>query len=113
MKRHFINSLLAIVLIAPLGACQTGAQQTGQDQAGKEQAASVTATAPAYPVATLRRDFKDSFPIPAGEKLEYEINFSRLLLRNASLGVLTFENMVALTSRTDPGDEACGHKNTD
>ena len=110
MKRHFINSLLAMVLLAPLGAGQTGARQTGQDQAGKDQAASVTATAPAYPVATLRRDFKDSFPIPAGEKLEYEINFSRLLLRNASLGVLTFENLGAVTSRQDPGDAAGGQQ---
>jgi hypothetical protein len=110
MKRHFIISLLAMVLLAPLGASQTGAQQTGQDQAGKDQAASVTATATAYPVATLRRDFKDSFPIPAGEKLEYEINYSRSLLRNASLGVLTFENLGAVTSRQDPGDAAGGQQ---
>ena len=77
MKRHFIISLLAMALLAPLGAGQTGALQISKDQAGKDQAASSTTTAPADTVATLRRDFKDSFPIPAGEKLEYEVKLSR------------------------------------
>ena len=96
-----------MALLAPLGAGQIGAQQAGQEQAGKEQAASATATAPAYTVATLRRDFKDSFPIPAGEKLEYEVKLSRFPLpRPVSLGVLTFENLGAVTSRQDSGAAA-------
>jgi Protein of unknown function (DUF3108) len=103
MKRHFIISLLAMALLAPLGAGQTGARQEGKDQAGKDQAASVTT--PAYTVATLRRDFKDSFPIPAGEKLEYEVKLSRFPLY-ASLGVLTFESLGAVTSRQDSGAAA-------
>jgi hypothetical protein len=106
MKRHFIISLLAMALLAPLGAGQTGAPQIGKDQAGKDQAASATTTAPADTVATLRRDFKDSFPIPAGEKLEYEVKLSRFLLRNVSLGVLTFESLGAITSRQDSGAAA-------
>jgi hypothetical protein len=107
MKRHFIISLLAMALLAPLGAGQTGALQIGKDQAGKEQAASATTTAPAYTVATLRRDFKDSFPIPAGEKLEYEVKLSRFPLpRPVSLGVLTFENLGEVTSRQDSGAAA-------
>ena len=77
MKRPLITSLLAIALLAPLGAGRIGAQQAGQDQAGKEQAASTTAAAPTYTIATLQRDFKNSFPIPAGEKLEYEVRLSR------------------------------------
>ena len=109
MKRPLITSLLAIALLAPLGAGRIGAQQAGQDQAGKEQAASAVVTAPTYPVATLRRDFKDSFPIPAGEKLEYEIKLSRFPIY-ASLGVLTFENMGTVTSRQDPGDAAGGQQ---
>jgi len=100
MKRHFIISLLAMALLAPLGAGQTGARQIGKNQAGKDQAASVTTTGPAHPVATLRRDFKDSFPIPAGEKLEYEVKISRFPIY-ASLGVLTFESLGAVTSRQD------------
>lgn len=94
-----------MALLAPLGAGQTGGRQIGKDQAGKDQAASSTTTAPAYTVATLRRDFKDSFPIPAGEKLEYEVKLSRFPLY-ASLGVLTFENLGAVTSRQDSGGAA-------
>src|SRR5262245_17503167 len=107
MKRHFIISLLAMALLAPLGAGQTGARQIGRDQAGKDQAASVTTTAPGDTVATLRRDFKDSFPIPAGEKLEYEVKISRFPLpRPVSLGVLTFENLGAVTSHQESGAAA-------
>jgi Protein of unknown function (DUF3108) len=95
-----------MALLAPLGVSQTGAQQAGKDQAGKEQTASATLTAPAPPVATLRRDFKDSFPIPAGEKLEYEVKLSRFLLQNVSLGVLTLENLGAITKRQNAGDAA-------
>jgi hypothetical protein len=105
MKRRFIISLLAMALLAPLGAGQTGALQIGKDQAGKDQAASATTTAPTYTVATLRRDFKDSFTIPAGEKLEYEVKLSRFPIY-ASLGVLTFENLGAVTSRQDSGAAA-------
>src|SRR2546422_10882168 len=105
MKRPFIISLLAMAFLAPLGAGQTGAQQAGKDQAGKDPAAGVTTTAPAYPVATLRRDFKDSFPIPAGEKLEYEVKLSRFPIY-ASLGVVTFENLGAVTSHQGSGAAA-------
>jgi hypothetical protein len=105
MKRHFITSLLAMALLAPLGAGQTGVRQIGKDQAGKDQAASATTPEPAYTVATLRRDFKDSFPIPAGEKLEYDIKLSRFPIY-ASLGVLTFESLGAVTNRQDSGPAA-------
>jgi len=87
------------------GAQQASKDQAGKDQAGKDQAASATATAPAHPVATLRRDFKDSFPIPAGEKLEYEVKLSRFPIY-ASLGILTFENLGAVTMRQDSGPAA-------
>src|SRR5262245_31600064 len=105
MKRPLITSLLTMALLAPLGAGQIGAQQAGKDQADKEQAASATATAPTYPVATLRRDFKDSSPIPVGEKLEYEVRLSRFPIY-ASLGVVTFENLGAVTNRQDSGGAA-------
>jgi Protein of unknown function (DUF3108) len=105
MKRPLITSLLAIALLAPLGAGRIGAQQAGQNQAGKEQAASPTAAAPTYTIATLQRDFKNSFPIPAGEKLEYEVRLSRFPIY-ASLGVLTFDNLGVVTSRQDSGAAA-------
>jgi hypothetical protein len=107
MKRIFITSLLTILLLALLGAGQIGARQAGKDQADKEQTASATATGPVHTVATLRRDFKDSFPIPAGEKLEYEVRLSRFPLpRPISLGVLTFENLGAVASHQDTGAAA-------
>jgi hypothetical protein len=106
MKRILITSVLTTALLALLGSGQTGAQQAGKDQAGKEQTASATAPAPAPTIATLRRDFKDSFPIPAGEKLEYEVKLSRFLLQNVSLGVLTLENLGAITNSQNAGDAA-------
>src|SRR5262245_30811858 len=105
MKRPLIISLVTMALLAPLCAGRIGAEQAGEDQAGKQQAASPTAAAPTYTVAQLRRDFKDSFPIPAGEKLEYEVRLSRFPLY-ASLGVLTFENLGAVTIRQDSGPAA-------
>jgi hypothetical protein len=106
MKRPLITSLLAIALLAPLDAGRIGAQQAGQDQAGKEQAASPTAAAPPYPIATLQRDFKNSFPIPAGEKLEYDVRLSRFPLPNVSLGVLTLENLGTVTTPQNSGAAA-------
>ena len=72
MKRILIASLLMVAFLSQIGAGQAGAQQA-KDQADKKQPAGGPATAPKPPVATLRRDFKDSFPIPPGEKLEYEV----------------------------------------
>jgi hypothetical protein len=108
MKRIFIASLLMIAFLVPLGAGQSGAQQDGKEQSAKEQVASATATAPTYPIATLRRDFKGSFPIPAGEKLEYEVKLARFPIY-ASLGVVTFENLGPVTnnqhSKAAAGDQ--------
>jgi hypothetical protein len=106
MKRPLIISLLAIALLAPLCAGRIGAQQAGQDQADKQQAASPSAAAPTYPLATLQRDFKNSFPIPAGEKLEYDVRLSRFPLPNVSLGVLTLENLGAVTNPQNSGAAA-------
>jgi hypothetical protein len=100
-----------MALLAPLGDGRAGAQQAGKHQAGKEQAAGATATTPAYPVATLHRDFKDSFPIPAGEKLEYEIKLSRFPVYT-SLGVVTFENLGVVTSRQGSGAAGDQQKTT-
>jgi hypothetical protein len=100
MKRVFITSPLAMALLVLIGLGHAGAQQ-----AGKEQTASATATAPSYPVAPLRRDFKDSFPIPVGEKLEYEVRLSRFPVY-VSLGVVTFENLGAVTTHQNSGAAA-------
>src|SRR5215831_8089924 len=106
MKRILITSLLMTAFLAQFDAGQAGARQNGKDQAGKDQAAVATATVPPHPIATLRRDFKDTFPIPVGEKLEYEVKLSRFPIY-ASLGVLTFENLGAVTMRQN-SDAAAG-----
>jgi Protein of unknown function (DUF3108) len=106
MKRIIITSLLMVIFIAQFGAGRTVAQQTkdqsDKDTASKERAASGGETAPNHPIAPLRRDFKDSFPIPAGEKLEYEVKLSRFPIYG-SLGILTFENLGAVTNHQESG----------
>src|SRR5262245_46005513 len=94
MKRIIITALLMTAFLAQFGSGRAGAQQA-KEQAGKERAASGPAATPERPVAPLRRDFKDSFPIPPGEKLEYEVRVSRFPIY-ASLGVLTFANLGAV-----------------
>jgi len=107
MKRIFITSLLTTTLLVLHGADHAGAKQSG-----KEQAASAPAPAPtpSFPVAQLRRDFKNSFPIPTGEKLEYEIKFSRFPIY-ASVGVVTFENLGAIAARQNPAAVVAGDQN--
>ncbi|HEX5083286.1 MAG TPA: DUF3108 domain-containing protein [Blastocatellia bacterium] len=101
MKRIIITALLMTAFLAQFGACRAAARQA-KEQAGKERAAGGPAATPERPVAPLRRDFKDSFPIPPGEKLEYEVRISRFPIY-ASLGVLTFENLGAVAPPQDSG----------
>src|SRR5262245_10066817 len=126
MKRIFITLLFTMtLLVLPCGhsvdANQSGSnasrlankEQANKEQAGKgkagketdarEQAAKEQASIESTPshnlsLATLRRDFKNSFPIPAGEKLEYEIKYSRFPIY-ASVGVVTFENLGAVANQ--------------
>jgi hypothetical protein len=42
------------------------------------------------PLAALRRDFKTALPIPSGEKLVYEVRYSRFPLY-VTVGLITFE----------------------
>lgn len=42
------------------------------------------------PLAPLQRNFPNGFPIPVGEKLEYEVRFSRFPIY-ATVGIVTFE----------------------
>jgi hypothetical protein len=101
MKRITIALLLLLLAIGLFGASRTGAFQNGKTQsaAGSQPPATPKAAmpnaAPNYPLAALRRDFVNSFPIPTGEKLEYEIKFSRFPVY-ASIGVITFENLGAV-----------------
>src|SRR5262245_53077866 len=113
MKRIFITSLLTMALLVLLGAGQAGAQQPDQAQAAKVEAEigrsgkEQTASASNHTIAQLRRDFKNSFPIPAGEKLEYEVRVARLF----SVGVVTFENLGLVATRPASGGPAAGDQN--
>ncbi len=73
MKRIFITSLLALVSLAIISA--NGAVEFQSDN---------------QPAAALRRDFKNSLSLDIGEKLEYEVKFSRFPLY-VTVGLVTFE----------------------
>ena len=45
-----------------------------------------------YPLAPLRQQFPEGLPLPVGEKLSYEIRYSRFPIY-ATVGVVTFENL--------------------
>jgi hypothetical protein len=52
------------------------------------------------PLATLQRNFPNGFPIPVGEKLEYEVRFSRFPVY-ATVGIVTFEFLGEAKFNTD------------
>jgi len=91
-RRTIITSLLALTVLVLLGSNLAAARQSGQVQSETK-----TAPTPNYPLAPLRRDFKNSFPIPTGEKLEYEVRFSRFPIY-ANVGIVTFENLGAVAN---------------
>jgi hypothetical protein len=93
MKRTIVISLLTLTVLVLLGSNLAAARQSGQVQSEIKPAPT-----PSYPLAPLRRDFKNSFPIPTGEKLEYEVRFSRFPIFNATVGIVTFENLGAVAN---------------
>jgi hypothetical protein len=110
MKRTIITSLLALTVFVLLGSDFAAARQSGQIQSEIKPAPTPT---PGYPLAPLRREFKNSFPIPAGEKLEYEVRFSRFPVY-ASVGVVTFENLGAVANPpADATQPANGEKESE
>jgi len=85
MKRTlFIFSLLLVAFVT-LSGDQSSAFQDAGDVARPRPTPTVN-----LPLATLRRDFKNFLPIPTGEKLEYEVRFSRFPIY-ATVGAITFE----------------------
>jgi hypothetical protein len=121
MKRAFIVLLLTAPFLTLLWVVPAGARQGGFGQGEKErigagqesrgQTASVPALPPNVALAPLRRDFKGAFPIPQGEKLEYEVKFSKFPIY-ASVGVVTFENLgaVAPGPQESPGAANAGKR---
>lgn len=116
MKRTTTASLLLLLALGLCGANRTGAFQDGKPQSDAKPQSPVRAAAPKatpnYPLAALRREFGNSFPIPAGEKLEYEIKLSRFGV-SFSLGVITFENLGAVSKPQNAVDQAAQEKKSE
>lgn len=102
MTRTTIALLLLLLAVGLCDASRTGALQNGKPQSDARPQPSATSS---YPLAALRRDFVNSFPIPTGEKLEYEIRLSRFPIY-ASIGVITFENLGQVPKLRTVGDQA-------
>ncbi len=88
-RRTVTASLLSLLA---LGLCVTHGSAAFQTDKARNEAKSQPAPKPTPqpPLAALRREFKNPLPIPAGERLEYEVRFSRFPIY-ASVGVVTFE----------------------
>ncbi len=87
MKRIKLTS--GLLLIA-LGCLSGGHARAWQDSAKGTTPSPTPAPTMNLPLAPLRREFKRPLPIPTGEKLEYEVRFSRFPIY-ATVGVVTFE----------------------
>ncbi|MCI0660625.1 MAG: DUF3108 domain-containing protein [Acidobacteria bacterium] len=116
MKRISIIALL--VLSAVVSISINRASGTQDEKPAPNQSAADTKTqpppeptpAPNYPLAPLRRDFKDSLPIKVGEKLEYEVKFSRLIFRSVTVGIVTFEYQGPVTIGQPPVKQSGDNK---
>jgi hypothetical protein len=91
--------MISSSLLALMAAVLLSASGAGIFQVHAQQSADLPLP-PGSSLATLRRDFKDSLPIPVGEKLEYEVKFSRFPLK-ATVGVVTFEYLGTVTNREE------------
>jgi len=85
MRRIFLALGLLLTVIGCLSGGDARALQDGANQPNPSSSPSLN-----LPLAALRRDFKNSLPIPAGEKLEYEVRYSRFPIY-ATVGNVTFE----------------------
>jgi uncharacterized protein DUF3108 len=85
MKRIFLTFLLALIALVVISIPATIAKQKTQGQT-----ASQPSLAPSYPPAVIKRDFKNSFPLTPGEKLEYDIRISKFPIY-LNVGTFTLE----------------------
>ncbi len=82
MKRMVF--VFGILLLLPVG------WWTGNSLAQEQVKTPAPSSLDKLPLATLQRSFPNGFPIPTGEKLEYEVRFSRFPIY-ATVGIVTFE----------------------
>ena len=84
--RRILRSI-ALLLLCVCGIPQAQRVADAQQPAPP---APTPAPAPALPLSPLKREFKDAFPIPVGERIEYEVRFSRFPIY-ATVGVVAFD----------------------
>jgi Protein of unknown function (DUF3108) len=99
MKRIFFTFLLALTTVVVIATYGSTAKQTSQGQT-----ASQPGLTPGAPPAVLRRDFKDSFPIPPGEKLVYDIRISKFPVY-LSVGTFTLEYLGPVANKPPGADQ--------
>jgi hypothetical protein len=85
MRRIIFALGLLLTVVGCISGSGARARQDGANQPKPTPPPSLN-----LPLAALRRDFKNSLPIPAGEKLEYEVRYSRFPIY-ATVGNVTFE----------------------
>lgn len=105
MKQLFI---IAVFLTTTLVAPATSELVTAAQEPVEKKVEAPVAAKPEFPLIPLRTDFKGALPIPIGEKLEYEVKYSRFPIY-ATVGIVTFEYLgpwkKAEASPTDNGDQ--------
>ncbi len=97
-----MKRLLAIIAISLTIAARSGAQVPAipaSSDSGNSTRKSGSAKKQAYPPASLRRDFDENLPLVTGEKLVYEVRYSRFPIY-ATVGTVTFENLGLLPTVT-------------
>jgi hypothetical protein len=99
MKRIFFTFLLALTAVVVIATYGATGKQTSQGQT-----ASQPGLTPGSPLAVLRRDFKDSFPIAPGEKLEYDIRISKFPIY-LSVGTFTLEYLGPAAHKAPGADQ--------
>jgi Protein of unknown function (DUF3108) len=102
MKRRMIFFLLVLMAAAAIGTYSTTAIQ--RQEQGQGQTASQPVLTPGAPAAVLRRDFKDSMPLPPGERLEYDIRISKFPVY-LSVGTFTLEYIGPVENKAPGADQ--------
>lgn len=87
MNRFF--AILLIITAALIAPAASASRIAAQEPVEKKVEVPVDKK-PEYPLIPLKTDFKGSLPIPVGEKLEYEVKYSRFPIY-ATVGIVTFE----------------------
>src|SRR5262245_9724582 len=100
MKRTVLTFLFALIALWVISIPASIAKQKTQGQT-----ASQPSLAPTYPPAVIRRDFKNSFPLTPGEKLEYDIRVSKFPIY-LSVGTFTLEYVGPVAGKPAGADPA-------